>query len=71
MGKRTGGGWLLVGAALALGCGESVVSPPAANPSAKPAKAEVVIQPIKFAQFQETIQKHKGKVVVLDFWFRG
>ncbi len=34
-------------------------------------KAEPTVQPVKLAEFEQTIQKHKGKVVLVDFWFNG
>ncbi|MFN4260665.1 MAG: TlpA family protein disulfide reductase [Gemmataceae bacterium] len=37
----------------------------------KQPKSEVVIQYVKLADLEALIEKQKGKVLVLDFWFRG
>jgi len=34
-------------------------------------KSESQIQPIKLADWDKTMAQHKGKVVLVDFWFDG
>jgi thiol-disulfide isomerase/thioredoxin len=58
---------LIVPAALsAVGCTRE----PASSAKATTDK-EVTVTPLALARFDEMIASHKGKVVVVDFWFRG
>jgi hypothetical protein len=53
------------------GIGLSVVlMSPVPGWSQEPAKnAEAIVQVVKYTGLAEEVAKHKGKVVVVDFWF--
>lgn len=71
---RTGLALSTLSALLAVGCGKENGTATAGRTDASTqnaAKPEIKVQPLLQAEYDDMVKQHKGKVLVVDFWFKG